>query len=170
MILESWNSCTWVMMLKKKIKINISRGAILTILSNRTWNGKVYLDLRNSHHRSVAHMTQVQEPERQKFTLSRHTCVFCYWNFKKQTQNSHRTALLPFILSLLCHECTSADVRNSEVKINLAFQIWLHWIVSIALESVFLLYCIIRWDIDIHRAWSILRTCFMLYYKCISLK
>ena len=119
---------------KKKKKINISRGRMLTILSNRIWNGKVYLDLRNSHHGSGAHMTQVQEPERQKFILSWHTCLLLL-EFLKIKSNSHRRTLLPFILFLLCHECTGADVRNFEVKINLVFQIWFHWIVSIDLES-----------------------------------
>ena len=131
MILESWNSCTWVMMLKKKIKINITRGAILTILSNRTWNGKVYLDLRNSHHRSVAHMTQVQEPERQKFTLSRHTCVFCYWNFKKQTQivmwcsifRSHTFYDLRFQCSTLVPETENCFVSTGLVTFRFLFSV-----------------------------------------------
>ena len=107
---------------------------MLTILSNRIWNGKVYLDLRNSHHGSGAHMTQVQEPERQKFILSWHTCLLLL-EFLKIKSNSYRRTLFPFILFLLCHECTGAGVRNFEVKINLVFQIWFHWIVSIALES-----------------------------------
>ena len=42
---------------KKQIKINITKGTILRILSQRIWIAKVYLDLRNSHDRSCAHMT-----------------------------------------------------------------------------------------------------------------
>ena len=70
-------------------------------------------------------MTQVQEPERQKFILSWHTCLLLL-EFLKIKSNSHRRTLLPFILFLLCHECTGADVRNFEVKVNLVPELFLN--------------------------------------------